>query len=162
MGASKPQAARVVGTWSQHAPAIEIETALQPFAQERIVFSPAETTLDAPTLKTQAGIEQTATPEFTRKNLARKENILNSISNFISAKFTGNAIDDAPLMVFDAAKNKYTLTVGRINAGEKDADLFFLDTSVSYELSIDATSILKHDTNYNSDAPTIIHLRAYS
>ena len=109
-----------LGNEENIARAIEIETTLQPFAQERIVFSPAEATLDAPTLKTQAGIEQTATPEFARKNLARKENILKSISSFISAKFTGNAIDDAPLMVFDAAKNKYTLTVGRIDAGEKE------------------------------------------
>ena len=100
--------------------AIEIETTLQPYTDERIVISPAEATLDAPTLQTQKALEQSATPEFTRKNLARKENILNAISNFISQKFTGNAIDDAPLVVYDAAKQKYVLTLGRINKGEQD------------------------------------------
>ncbi len=100
--------------------AIEIETTLQPYTDERIVISPAEATLDAPTLQTQKTIEQSASPEFTRKNLARKENILNAISNFVSQKFTGNAIDDAPLVVYDAAKQKYILTVGRINKGEQE------------------------------------------
>ena len=100
--------------------AIEIETNLQPYTDERIVISPAEATLDAPTLKTQAAIEQSATPEFTRKNLARKENILNAVSNFITQKFTGNAIDDAPLVVYDAAKQRYVLTLGRINKGEQE------------------------------------------
>ena len=100
--------------------AIEIETTLQPYTDERIVISPAEATLDAPTLQTQKALEQSATPEFTRKNLARKENILNAISNFISQKFTGNAIDDAPLVVYDAAKQKYMLTLGRINKGDQE------------------------------------------
>ena len=100
--------------------AIKIETELQPFTDERIVISPAEATLDAPTLKTQAAIEQAATPEFARRNIARKENILKAMSNFIAEKFTGNAIDDAPLFVYDAAKNKYNLTLGRINKGEQE------------------------------------------
>ena len=100
--------------------AIEIETQLQPFTEERIVFSPAEATLDAPTLKTQASLEQSAAPEFARKNIKRKENILKSISNFVNAKFTGNSVDDAPLFVYDAAKAKYNLTLGRINKGETE------------------------------------------
>ena len=42
------------------------------------------------------------------------------MSNFIAEKFTGNAIDDAPLVVYDAAKNRYMLTLGRINKGEQE------------------------------------------
>jgi len=100
--------------------AIKIETELQPYTDERIVISPAEATLDAPTLKTQAALEQSADPEFARRNIARKENILKAMSNFIAEKFTGNAIDDAPLVVYDAAKNRYMLTLGRINKGEQE------------------------------------------
>ena len=100
--------------------AIKIETELQPYTDERIVISPAEATLDAPTLKTQAAIEQSASPEFARRNIARKENILKAMSNFIAEKFTGNAIDDAPLVVYDAVKNRYMLTLGRINKGEQE------------------------------------------
>ena len=109
-----------VGNENNIARAIEIETQLQPYADDRIVFSPAEATLDAPILKTQASIEQSATPEFARKNIKRKENILTSISNFVNAKFTGNAVDDAPLFVYDAAKAKYNLTLGRIEKGENE------------------------------------------
>ena len=40
--------------------AIEIETTLQPYTDERIVISPAEAILDAPTLQTQKALEQSA------------------------------------------------------------------------------------------------------
>jgi peptidoglycan hydrolase-like protein with peptidoglycan-binding domain len=128
---------------------IEIETQLQPYAKERIVFSPAEATLDAPTLKTQASLEQSGTPEFTRKNIKRKENILKSISNFVNAKFTGNSVDDAPLFIYDSIKNRYNLTLGRINKGENE-----LSTKISVMTNSD-TGVYPQIANRTVDGQEI-------
>jgi hypothetical protein len=54
----------------------------------------------------------------------------------------------------------YRVLLG-VNAGKKGVDLYFYDdTRDDYTLSIDETSVLIHDVNYNSKIPTIIHLLA--
>jgi hypothetical protein len=54
----------------------------------------------------------------------------------------------------------YQVLVG-VNPGKKGIDLYFYDgTKDDYTLSIDETSVLIHDVNYNSKEPTIIHLLA--
>ena len=54
----------------------------------------------------------------------------------------------------------YQVLVG-VNPGKKGVDLYFYDdTGDDYTLSIDETSVLIHDVNYNSKKPTIIHLLA--
>ena len=99
--------------------AAEIEATLGGFADEPITFSPAEATLDAPLLATQTKLEGAGSPEFTRKNLARKNNVLSAAQKFIDNELIGSPVDDAPLYVYDLAKQRYYQTVGRIDA---DAD----------------------------------------
>ncbi len=98
--------------------AAEIEATLGGFADEPIVLSPAEATLDAPLLATQTKLEGTGTPEFTRKNIARKNNVLSAAQRFIDGELTGSPVDDAPLYVYDAAKGRYYQTVGKIDEDE--------------------------------------------
>ena len=109
----------------------EIETKLGPFAPDDspIVLTPGEKTLDAPFLATQARLEGKGDAEFTRKNLSRKFNVLESIANFKNylIKGKGDPTLDSPLYIYDEATNSYTSTVGKLDA-EKGDLAFQLDT----------------------------------
>lgn len=99
--------------------ASEIETALNPYTDQDIVFSPAEATMDQPLLTTQARLEATGDANFTRQNLDRKNNVLTAGQRFIDGEITGSPIDDAPLFIFDANTGRYNLTVGRLDAADQ-------------------------------------------
>ena len=109
----------------------EIETKLGPFAPDDspIVLTPGEKTLDAPFLATQKRLEGSGDAEFTRKNLSRKFNVLESIANFKNylIKGKGDPTLDSPLYIYDEATNSYTSTVGKLDA-EKGDLAFQLDT----------------------------------
>jgi len=95
--------------------AAEIEATIGAVADEPIILSPAERTMDPPLLTTQARIEAKGDPDFTRKNLARKNNIITATQKFIDNELTGSPIDDAPLFIYDRATNNYTTTIGRLD-----------------------------------------------
>jgi len=109
----------------------EIETKLGPFApdDQPIVLTPGEKTLDPPFLATQARLEGKGDAEFTRQNLSRKFNVLESIANFKNylIKGKGDPTLDAPLYIYDEATNSYVSTVGKLDA-EKGDLAFQLDT----------------------------------
>ena len=103
--------------WSR---AKEIITKLNQFAPDGtpVVLTPAEQTMDAPFLASQAKLEGTGDANFTRNNLNRKFNVLESISNFKNYLVNGrnSATVDAPLYVYDEATNSYTKTIGQLDA----------------------------------------------
>jgi len=96
--------------------AAEIEATLGGYADTPITLSPAEATLDAPLLATQARMEGTGDAAFTRANNARKTNVLTAAQRFMDNDLTGSPVDDAPMYVYNRAEGTYTQTVGRINA----------------------------------------------
>ena len=101
--------------------ATEIETLLNPYTQEGpIVYSPAEQTLDASLLATQKRVEQGGTPSFSRINANRKANILTAVKNFWDDNFSGNAVDDGPIWVFDQVNGKYQHLIGKMGNAEKE------------------------------------------
>tara|TARA_R100000664_G_scaffold12619_1_gene20248 strand:- start:6484 stop:9723 length:3240 start_codon:yes stop_codon:yes gene_type:complete len=85
-----------------------------------IQLSPAEQTMDAPLLATQARAERTGDAGFTRQNLDRKTTALQSIERFKNAELTGNAIEDAPLFVFNRATGKYEGMIAPIDDAADD------------------------------------------
>lgn len=89
--------------------AVEIENRMQLYGPMQL--TPAEQTLDAPLLATQARAEKTGTPEFTRRNLDRKTTALETIQRFRDDELTGGAVDDAPLYVYNRATNEYEAQV---------------------------------------------------
>jgi len=88
----------------------EIATDLAPYANEEIIFTPAEMTLDAPLTAEQKNILGAADPDFIRANQARIANIINAVRGFMKAKFdyspTVNNVESAPTMVMNVSKNK--------------------------------------------------------
>lgn len=99
--------------------AAEIEQTLSPYVDEPIRLSPAEQTMDKPLLTTQARLEGSGSPEFTRANMDRKSNVLEAAQRFKDAELVGSPVDEAPLWVFDAATGKYNATVGRLNRADQ-------------------------------------------
>ena len=96
--------------------AIEIEDSLGPFSPTgKVILTPAEQMVDPPLLRAQKTLETKGDAEFIRKNNERKRNVLVSIQNFINNNLSGNAFDDAPAIVFDRAKNKFDLLIGKID-----------------------------------------------
>ena len=83
---------------------------LAPFAKEKIIFTPAEMTLDTPLTAEQKNVIRSSGPEFIRANEARIGNIIGAIQNFMKAKFdyspTVNNVESAPTMVLNASKNR--------------------------------------------------------
>ena len=109
--------------------AAEIEATLSGYADERITLSPAEATLDAPLLATQARMEGTGDAAFTRQNNARKTNVLTAAQRFIDGELTGSPVDDAPLFVYNRATGEYAKTVSRLDAeGDEIANSWNLVT----------------------------------
>ena len=98
------------------AKAAEIEATLGGYADAPIALSPAETTMDAPLLATQARIEGQGDAAFTRENNARKTNVLTAAERFIDGELTGSPVDDAPMYVYNMAKGTYEATYNRIDA----------------------------------------------
>jgi hypothetical protein len=89
--------------------AIEIENRMELYGPMQL--TPAEQTLDAPLLATQARAEKTGVPDFTRRNLDRKTTALETIQKFRDNELTGGAVDDAPLYVYNRATNEYEAQV---------------------------------------------------
>ena len=112
----------------------EIETALTPFASEPIVLTPAEKTLDAPFIKTQKDIEVKADADFTRKNIQRKFNVLEGLSNFKTyiTKGRSDPTLDAPLYIYDEATKSYTATVAKLDT--EAADLSYQLDTLSHQV----------------------------
>jgi len=120
--------------------AADIEATLGGYADAPITLSPAEATLDAPLLATQARMEGTGDATFTRQNNARKTNVLTAAERFIDGELTGSPVDDAPMYVYNMAKGTYEATYARIDAqGDEIANSWSLvtaaDTGVYPKLS---------------------------
>ena len=96
--------------------AIDIENRLNPYADEPITLSPAETTMDAPLLATQTRLETTGSPEFTRANSQRKLNAITAAIRFRDGELTGSPVDDAPLFIYDEATGQLNATMTRLDA----------------------------------------------
>jgi hypothetical protein len=100
--------------------AAEIESRLSPYADQPVVLTPAERTMDVPLLETQRRAEATGSPDFTRQNADRKTNALTAIENFREGELTGNPLVDAPLYILDEATGQYRLTIAPIDEGLDD------------------------------------------
>ena len=102
----------------------EIETELlsspSNIGRSEIPFTPAEATGDPSLLKTQTKLETEtrADPEFIRKNVERKYDVLGAIENFKRDMIFGGKVDeipDAPLFIIDRVKGRYDSTIKRID-----------------------------------------------
>ena len=105
IGKAVSEAATTPDGMNNIARASEIETQLVPYGP--LQLTPAEQTMDAPLLATQARAERTGNPDFTRRNLERKTTALQTIQRFSDNELTGNAVEDAPLYVFNRATGEY-------------------------------------------------------
>ena len=84
----------------------------------------------------------------------KQKQVLNCLQTQLNIRYIG--VNNKGSMWYD-----YQVLVG-VNPGSKGVDLYFNDkTNDNYNISVDKTSVLSHDTNYNSKEPTIIHLIGY-
>tara|TARA_R110000822_G_scaffold65575_3_gene160456 strand:+ start:8452 stop:11778 length:3327 start_codon:yes stop_codon:yes gene_type:complete len=117
------------------AEATEMEKTLNKFteANEPVIITPAERTLDPKLLNTQKSAEMelgsggTARPAFVEANMNRKEaalianrKFLSSILNPENQKNVAFTENDAPLFIYDPLKKQYTSTVALLNNEGRD------------------------------------------
>ena len=106
---------------------IEAELLSSPsnIGRTEVPFTPAEATGDPSLLKTQTRIETEAKadPDFVRKNVERKYDVLGTIENFKRDTIFGGKVDeipDAPLFILDRVKGRYDSTIKRIDEAADD------------------------------------------
>ena len=128
-GAEGEKAATAIGQEYQAAAGTESGAAAIAKAAEiesrvgDLKLTPAERTMDKPLLVTQKRAEQTGAPDFTRQNLARKEEAVKTVTNFVDDELTGDALIDGPLLIYSDADNRVATTLQRAGRlEEKNAE----------------------------------------